>query len=318
MRYSSLLAAIVTVAATAVGGARAVPAPLPGGGSSTTTTVSSDASTGACNGRVEYCSRLYSNVTQVAAHDSAFVGILPTENQYISVTDQLDLGVRFLQAQTHLDSSSVLSMCHTSCTELNAGTLEAYLTTIKTWLDANTNEVLTLLLVNGDFLSPTVFATAFEAAGLDSYAYAPSGTLTLSQWPTLQALINAGKRLVVFLDYDANTSEVAYLLPEFTYFFETPYDVTSTDDFAACAIDRPSGASASGRMYIVNHFLDEDILGILIPNSGAASTTNSESSILAQAQVCEGLYSNAPKAVLLDYISQGTPFAAELAMNNLS
>ncbi|KAJ1562962.1 hypothetical protein HK405_005197 [Cladochytrium tenue] len=317
MRFSSLLAAIVTVAATAVGGARAVPAPLPGG-SSSSTTVSSDASTGACNGRVEYCSRIYSNVTQVAAHDSAFVGILPTENQFVSVTKQLDLGVRFLQAQTHLDSSGVLSMCHTSCIELNAGTLKAYLTTIKTWLDANTNEVLTLLLVNGDFLSPTVFATAFEAAGLNSYAYAPSGTLALSEWPTLQALINAGKRLVVFLDYDANTSEVAYLLPEFTYFFETPYDVTSTSAFAACAIDRPSGASASGRMYIVNHFLDVDILSILIPDSIAASTTNSESSILAQAQVCEGLYGRAPKAVLLDYISQGKPFAAELAMNHLS
>lgn len=99
----------------------------------------------ACNGHDELCSRPYSNVTFVGSHDSAFVGLLPSQNQLISVTDQLNLGVRFLQSQTH-DRDGTIEMCHTSCIELDAGTLTNYLTPIKTWMDANPNEVVTLLM----------------------------------------------------------------------------------------------------------------------------------------------------------------------------
>jgi hypothetical protein len=80
----------------------------------------------ACNGNEALCSRLYSNVTQIGSHDSAFVGILPTDNQLVSVNTQLDDGVRFLQAQTHV-KDNVLEMCHTSCTELDAGPLTGFL-----------------------------------------------------------------------------------------------------------------------------------------------------------------------------------------------
>ncbi len=81
------------------------------------------------------------------------------------------------------------------------------------------------------------------SSGLASYAYAPGTTLNLDQWPTLQELIDSGKRLIMFLgkhvvqfffepllilaiDYGADTSVVPYILDEFTYFFETPYDTT--------------------------------------------------------------------------------------------
>ena len=45
-------------------------------------------------------------------------------------------------------------LCHTSCDELNAGTLEAYLSTVKDWLDRNRYEVITILLGNEDFVDP--------------------------------------------------------------------------------------------------------------------------------------------------------------------
>ena len=80
-------------------------------------TVSSDI---ACNGNAALCSRSWSNVTLIGTHDSAFVGIWPTDNQADTVTQQLDAGIRFLQAQTH-SKSGVLELCHTSCTELDAG-----------------------------------------------------------------------------------------------------------------------------------------------------------------------------------------------------
>jgi hypothetical protein len=151
-----------------------------------------------CNGNTALCSRKYSNVTQIGSHDSAFVGILPPDNQYIHVTDQLNFGIRFLQAQTH-NKDGGIELCHTSCLELDAGSLSSYLGPIKTWLDGNSNEVLTLLLTNDDAIPVSQFGSVFDALGLDEYAYAPGADLAMDQWPTLQSMIDAGKRLVVFM-----------------------------------------------------------------------------------------------------------------------
>ena len=151
-----------------------------------------------CNGNAALCGRSYSNVTFVGSHNSAFVGILPSQNQLTSVTDQLNLGVRYLQSQTH-DENGVIQMCHTSCDLLNQGTFEEYLTPIKTWLDGNPNDVVTLLVTNGDGISVAQYGDAFEKVGLEQYAYAPPGQLALGAWPTLQTLISSGKRLVVFM-----------------------------------------------------------------------------------------------------------------------
>ncbi|MCJ1460664.1 hypothetical protein MMC28_011046 [Mycoblastus sanguinarius] len=273
----------------------------------------------ACNGHADLCSRQFSNITQIGTHDSAFVGTLPQDNQDVSVTAQLDAGIRFLQAQSHKDFSGTLSLCHTSCLEEDAGSVASYLSTIKTWLDANPNEVVTLLLTNGDNVPVSMFDTAYTSSGLKSYAYTPaSSPLAIGAWPTLQELISAGTRLVAFLDYGADAS-VPYILDEFSYFFETPYDTTDAT-FPECSIDRPPGASADGRMYIVNHFLDLDIDGIDIPDNAADNTTNAATgsgSIGAQADLCIGLYGRAPVGVLVDYFDHGDVFTAQNTLNGL-
>lgn len=155
---------------------------------------------GACNGHDALCSRRYSNVTFVGSHDSAFVGELLADNQFISVADQLKLGVRFLQAQTH-NKSGTIEMCHTSCLELDAGSLQNYLTPIKAFLDDSThaNEVVSLLLTNGDAILVSEFAKVFTSVGLTKYVFTPSSNLALDQWPTLQTMINNGTRLVVWM-----------------------------------------------------------------------------------------------------------------------
>lgn len=152
----------------------------------------------ACNGNAALCSRQWSNVTQIGTHDSAFVGILPTDNQYESLTAQLNAGIRFLQGQTHLKNGA-LEMCHTTCTEEDAGTLVSYLTTVTTWMAANPNEVITLLLTNGDSASISLFGSAMQSSGLSAYAYTPPSQLSMSEWPTLQQLIDNDTRLVMFL-----------------------------------------------------------------------------------------------------------------------
>jgi hypothetical protein len=151
-----------------------------------------------CNGKVVLCDRKYSDVSQIGTHDSAFVGDLPTQNQGLSVTEQLNSGIRMLQAQTH-DFLNDIYLCHTSCWLENSGKLVDYLKTIATWMDANPNEVVTLLLTNGDNVSVTKFASRMQSAGLAKYAFAPDRKLELADWPTLQQLINVNARLVMFM-----------------------------------------------------------------------------------------------------------------------
>lgn len=119
------------------------------------------------------------------------------------------------------------------------------------------------------------------------------------------------------VDYGADTAKVDYILDEFAYYFETPYDVTDAS-FSDCSIDRPAGAAATGRMYIVNHFLDVDIFGIKVPDRLHAAKTNAatgEGSIGAQASECEALYHRAPNVVLADFVDKGDVIEAQDDLN---
>lgn len=119
-------------------------------------------------------------------------------------------------------------------------------------------------------------------------------------------------------DYGANTTKTPYILDEFTYYFETPYGVTDPT-FSNCSIDRPPGASPDGRMYIVNHMLNVEILGITVPDRVHAARTNAargNGSIGAQAELCSGLYGRGPNVVLVDFVDQGEIMEAQRALNS--
>ncbi|KAI0994423.1 hypothetical protein K3495_g13759 [Podosphaera aphanis] len=272
-----------------------------------------------CNGYAALCSRKYSDVTLVGTHDSAFVGDFPWQNQLVSVDQQLRSGIRFLQAQTHVKNRA-LEMCHTSCELEDAGTLVAYLSTIRSFLDANPNEVVTVLLTNGDRAPVAMFGNDMNASGLAKYAYVPPKQLAIDEWPTMQNLITAGTRLVMFLDYGADTAAVPFVLDEFKYFFETAFDSTDAN-FTSCAIDRPPNNNGDGLMMLVNHFLDMSILGgILIPDRQSAPRTNAPigpGSIGAQADLCLQTWKRKPNMLLIDFFGMGDAITAQHNLNGL-
>ncbi|KAI1344846.1 PLC-like phosphodiesterase [Xylariaceae sp. FL0016] len=269
-----------------------------------------------CNGNSALCSRAYSKVSFVGSHNAPFQGVGPADNQLTSVADQLDQGIRFLQAQTH-DKDGTVEMCHTECVLEDAGSLADYLGTIKSWVDGNANEVLTLLITNGDAIDITKFGDAFTSSGLDKYVYTPEVQLGLDDWPTLGDLISAGTRVVVFMDYNMDTSKVPYILDEFAYYFETPFDPVE-DQLSGCDIDRPSGASADGRMFLANHNKNVEILpDVLIPDLVNAADTNSVESITAQTDTCNTSYGRNPNVVLLDWVSIGDAISVQNQLNGL-
>ena len=191
-------------------------------GNSTASRISSSAApinTQACNNYPEFCGRKYSNITFIAAHNSPFV--VPNNaasNQQLGVINQLNDGIRMLQVQTHYNATtSTLSCCHTSCDLLNAGTVQSYLTNITGWIKTHPYDVVTILLGNADFIGVGNYSTPIVNSGLSNYAYVPPQIpMNVSSWPTLSDMILMGKRAVIFMDYNANQSQVPYILDEFS------------------------------------------------------------------------------------------------------
>ncbi|KND89669.1 PI-PLC X domain-containing protein [Tolypocladium ophioglossoides CBS 100239] len=270
----------------------------------------------ACNGRAELCGRRYSDVAFIGTHNSAFVGETPVHNQLVSVTEQLDGGVRFLQAQTH-NKEGVIEMCHTSCWELDVGPLTLYLQEIAAWMNGHADEVVTLLLTNMDGIAVDKFDAAFGSSGLKKYVFRPRGIVAKDQWPTLQELINAGTRLIVFMDYHADQTKVDYIISEFSYYWETPYGITDRN-FPTCSVDRPSGGDPTKLMGIMNHMLNFKIGDIVFPDMPDAGNTNSLASIQKQVDLCKSQGKPRPNVVLLDWVNIGDAQKAQLVLNGLS
>lgn len=259
-----------------------------------------------CNGHSEFCDRSYGNITFVGTHDSYAVGTNNLAvNQDYNITQQLNDGVRLLQSQAH-NNNGVIQLCHTSCGLYNGGPLSDYLATVKTWMDANPNDVVTLLIVNSNDLPPSQFDTVFKSAGLDTISYAPpSASIPATQWPTLANMINSGKRLVTFLDASADFTSVNYLIDEFTNIWETAFDVTDTT--FNCDVNRTKGDSST-QMYLINHFLDKLVLGQPTPDVSQANVTNGVSgtgSLGQQVGTCAAANGRNPNFLLVDFYEYG-------------
>ena len=218
----------------------------------------------------------------MAAHNSPFVN--PNNaaaNQELGVIDQLNDGIRMLQGQTHFNATTnTISYCHTSCNLLNAGSAQEYFTNITQWISTKPYDVVTLLIGNADFIGVGNYTAPLEASGLSRYAYVPSQIpMTISSWPTLSNMILMGKRVVIFMDYGANQTEVPHILDEFSQMWETPFSPTNRS--FPCTQQRPPGLSmddAQQRMFVANHNLNTEIaLGgtsLLVPTTALINETN--------------------------------------------
>ncbi|KUL90794.1 hypothetical protein ZTR_00321 [Talaromyces verruculosus] len=297
----------------------------------TTSTAPLPTNTQPCNGYVEFCARNYSNITYVAAHNSPFdrQGNIASNQQY-PVTTQLNDGIRMLQFQVHLQNDT-LYLCHTSCDLLNAGTLQDYLTTVTKWLNNNPYEVITILMGNYDLVSVGNFTDSIVNSGLSKYAYQPPKIpMGLDDWPVLSELILTQKRAIIFMDYNANQTEVPYTLDEFTQMWETPFSPTDSD--FPCTTQRPpnlSEESAKSILYMANHNLNVEIsfsgFDILIPNTAVLNETNGVSgyrSLGLMAENCTATWGRPPNFLLVDYYNDGSfpgsVFEVAADMNNVT
>ncbi|ODA80229.1 hypothetical protein RJ55_03187 [Drechmeria coniospora] len=289
--------------------------------------------TQACNGHVEFCTRKYSNITFVAAHNSPFVRPgNSASNQQLDVTTQLDDGIRLLQAQMQWPANgSVPHFCHSSCDLLDAGPVTDWLTRVREWVDRHPYDVVTILLGNGNYSSPDLYVPFIEASGLVKYAYeAPYLPMALDDWPTLEHLILRGKRVVFFLDYVADQGKHPWLLDQFSQMWETPFDPLNRS--FPCTVQRPPNLKADDakrRLYYMNHNLNVefDIFGtqLLVPAVALLNETNAAEgagSVGLAANNCRSDWGRAPNFLNVDYYNYGSPpgsvFEVAARINNVT
>jgi hypothetical protein len=287
----------------------------------------------ACNNSPLLCDRDYNRITHMGAHDSAFLRDQSTDftisgNQFYNATTALSAGIRLLQAQVH-NLNGILELCHTDCSLLDGGSLEAFLSSIKSWMDTNPSEVVTILLVNSDNQPASTFGSAFTSSGISTYGYAPTSLIgPISTWPSLQSLITANTRLVTFIASITHDSTYPYLLSEFDYVFETAFSVTSLTGFN-CTLQRPAtlssstAAISSGYMGLVNHFADTvEAFGITVPDVDNITTTNSAATNVTgalglNAKQCEAEWGVKPTFMLVDFWNVGPSIETADNMNGI-
>ncbi|KAG0177597.1 hypothetical protein DFQ28_004178 [Apophysomyces sp. BC1034] len=246
-------------------------------------------------------------------------------NQVCPISSQLDDGVRGLKlsavrpSNNDSSSSDTIHLCHTSCLLLDVGPANNTLAGIAQWVKNNPNEVITIMWNNlGDF-SAADFKAAYEGTGLLEYSHFQ--TWQNWTWPTLQEMIASGKRVVNFLDEESDQTTVPWLMAEFGYAFETPYNNSNESSFS-CIIDRPqSPPNPTGIMYVMNHFLYRNIdlggIPIEFPQKGTASVTNSDS-LLKQAQNCTATFGRQPNFLEVDFYNRGNGLAIAAQLNNVT
>ncbi|KAI8377437.1 PLC-like phosphodiesterase [Radiomyces spectabilis] len=263
----------------------------------------------ACNGHQSFCARPYSNITQLVTHDSYAVGQKVAATQNLPLIQQLNDGVRGIKLSAvpnHIDPSQ-MHVCHSMCMVLDAGPAVSVLDEIADWLKDNPNEVVTIMWNNLYDLHADQFEKVYNHSNIMPYIYTHNLSNPTS-WPTLQEMIDSGKRVVNFVDSWADTKAVPWLMEHFLHIFETPYQTTNANDFR-CVIDRPVGLqNGTGMMYLVNHFLYGVInIGeyrIDIPQRDIALQTNSQS-LIDHTEQCIRTFGRPPNFIEVDFYDMG-------------
>lgn len=302
--------------------------------SNATTTAATPTNTQPCNNYLEFCTRKYSNITFVAAHNSPFVRPGNSgSNQAIRVKGQLEDGIRLVQGQMHWPTNGTEPhFCHSSCDLLDAGPITEWLTEVREWVDEHPYDVVTILLGNGNYSDASLYAPYIEQSKITKYAYTPSvRPMKLDDWPTLEEMIVRGQRVVMFMDYNANPEEYPWLLDEFSQMWETPFDPQSRE--FPCTIQRPpdlSNESARNDMlYLMNHNLNAEFnvfnVELLVPAVSLINETNADAgfgSLGLSTNSCRSDWGRPPNFINVDYYNYGnypgSVFVAAARVNNVT
>lgn len=228
-------------------------------------------------------------------------------NQIHSITNQLQNGVRGLMLDTY-DGEDGIALTYHGFPGLGKQILVEALIEIKTFLNNNPNEIVTIIFQNGG--SNEQLEKAIDSIHLGELCYIHQ---VGSSWPVLQEMIDSNKRLVLFVEQD-KLPRANYLMYAWQHVFDTEYSFTDINQFST-HVNR--GGDGYKSLYLVNHWLqNEAIQNVFIPDSSLAPIANAKSILSKRVQDCYKANNHFINFVGVDFYEIGDAKAVVDSINN--
>jgi len=195
-----------------------------------------------------------------------------------------------------------LRFCHKTC-DAGARKPDKLLGNLKTFLEVNPNEVVIVEFeVNDNSLNDLFYA--IDDSGLDEYIYSPADKINV-EWPTMQELIDANTRLIIFAHGDGIESCAVSNCPEgFLYTFDHLTQTNWNDE--SCDI---KGNDVEPRaFFLMNHWMNNDLD---LPSEDNAQEFNAFAKLIERTEKCSG---RIPNIIAVDFWDVGDvlPFVKEV------
>jgi len=253
------------------------------------------ASLAQCNGSLQLCNKPYNQVVFLGTHNaynSAQDGFnLPNHN--LNVANQLNDGVRCLLMDVY-ELEGELVVYHTF-SFLGFQPFANYLNDIKTFLDDNPNEIITIIIEC--HTTAQLIENDIQQTGLTNYLYHHNSNLG---WQSLQNMADNNQRLVIFSEEDNGTPEQTWYHYVWDYTVETHYSVNHPDDFN-CDDNR---GEVDNDLYLFNHFVTTP-LGV--GDSISAAIINDYDFLYNRIEECQSINNRIPNFVTVDFHELGNP-----------
>ena len=258
-----------------------------------------------CNGSIDLCSKQYNEVAYLTTHNAFNSGEdgLLFPNQTYNIASQLNDGVRGLMIDVYNHFGTPTA--YHSVFMLGTIPLSDILNDIKTFLDNNPNEIVTIILEC--YVTANDIEDEINQSGLSNYLYTHN-----SVWPTLQNMINGNNRLVIFTDVDDASSSQNWYHYVWDYAVETHYSVGAINDFT-CDFNRGDPVND---LFIFNHFVTDANLGYGLYDE--SDDVNANPFFINRALDCQTQTNKFTNFVTVDYYELGDGLAVVDQLNGVS
>ncbi len=261
--------------------------------------------TAQCNGHADLCDRKFNEVAMVMTHNAYNINEegFQGPNQTFSISRQLNDGVRGLMMDIH-DQNGEVVVYH-GFSLLGSQPLQEDLAEIKTFLDNHPNEIVSIIFETN--VTSTQLENELIDAGLFSYLH--SHTLG-TEWATLQEMIDAGERLVIFSESDNGLSNQAWYHYAWEHVFDTPYSFSDASEFN-CDLNR---GSSSNSLFLVNHWITN---AVGLGDSLQAASVNVNPLLINRLNECETAFSRIPNFIGVDFYHIGDALENANTLNDV-
>jgi hypothetical protein len=193
-------------------------------------------------------------------------------------------------------------LCHALCA-LGSTKMLPVMKQVRQWVADHPRDVVTFIIE--DTVSPEDTAKVFQDAGLLPFVHTQAPG---QPWPTLEQMIDSGRRVQVFMQRQGGGTANPWLLKAFDWIQDTPYD---NPNQAALNCSRLRGEPGNSLLLINN------ILTRFSTRVSDSARINAVDTFYPYASRCEQERGQIPNFLAVDYYSKGNVFRVAELLNGV-